>query len=338
MSTLNDAVAKIAEGRNLTGQEAALAMNEIMSGEAPEALIAGFLIGLRVKGETAEEIAGCAGVLRTRAVTIRTKHRNVVDTCGTGGDGLGTFNISTTAAIIASGAGVPVAKHGNRAVSSACGSADVLSALGVKIDVGPEKAAEILDEIGITFLFAPLMHSAMRHAAKVRKELGVRTIFNILGPLANPAGSKRQVLGVYDSRMGQKMAEALLEIGSEHALVVHGEGGMDELSVLGKTLVWELRKGEIRQYSVDASDFGFPKSSISELRGDSPAGNAEITRSILFGKSGAPKDVSLINAAGAILVSGLAETLAEGIEMARESVGSGRAARKLQDWISSSNS
>src|SRR3990172_4367932 len=302
---LREAIAKIAEGKDLSAEEAAGAMDQIMSGEAPEALIAGFLLGLRMKGETAEEIASCAGVLRRKATTIRTRHLNVVDTCGTGGDGSGTFNISTTAAIIASGAGVPVAKHGNRAVSSSCGSADVLDALGVKIDIPAEKAAMVLDDVGITFLYAPLMHSAMRHAAKVRKELGVRTIFNILGPLANPAGSKRQVLGVYDSRMGQKMAEALLEIGSEHALVVHGEGGMDELSVLGKTLVWELRKGEIRQYSVDASDFGFPKSSISELRGDSPAGNAEITRSILFGKSGAPNDVSLINTSGAILVSGL---------------------------------
>jgi anthranilate phosphoribosyltransferase len=338
MGMLDGAVAKIAEGRDLTAEEATQAMNEIMSGEAPDALIAGFLIGLRVKGETAEEIAACAGVLRSKAVTIRTKHRNVVDTCGTGGDGLGTFNISTTAAIIAAGAGVPVAKHGNRAVSSSCGSADVLAALGVKIDVAPEKASAILDEVGITFLFAPLMHSAMKHAAKVRKELGIRTIFNILGPLTNPAGSKRQVLGVFDGRIGQRMAQALHEIGSEHALVVHGEGGMDELSVLGKTSVWELRRGEIRQYSVDATDLGLRRASISELKGDSPDGNAEIVRSILSGRDGAPRDVALLNAAGAIFVSGMSDTLSEGLGEAKESVDSGRAKRKLNDWIESSQS
>ena len=335
---LREAIAKIAEGKDLSAQEAAGAMDQIMSGEAPEALIAGFLLGLRMKGETAEEIASCAGVLRRKATTIRTRHLNVVDTCGTGGDGSGTFNISTTAAIIASGAGVPVAKHGNRAVSSSCGSADVLAALGVKIDIPAEKAAMVLDEVGITFLYAPLMHSAMRHAAKVRKELGIRTIFNILGPLVNPAGSRRQILGIYDIRLGQKMAEALREMGSEHALVVHGEGGLDELSVLGKTAVWELRRGEISHYNVDSDELGLPRAKMADLKGEDPGKNAEIIRSILSGKDGAPRSVALLNAAGAILVSGLASTLSVGLGMARESVDSGLALTKLHQWVESSNS
>lgn len=335
---LQDAVRKLASGADLTRDEASGAMQEIMSGEAPDGLVGGFLVGLRAKGETGREIAGCAEVLRRNAIRIATRHAYVVDTCGTGGDGSGTFNISTTSALIACGAGVPVAKHGNRAVSSSCGSADVLAALGVRIDLSPEKVTAVLDDVGITFLFAPLMHGAMKHVAKVRRELGTRTIFNILGPLANPAGSKRQVLGVFDRNLGKTMSEALLEMGSEHALVVHGSDGLDEFTVGGKSSVWELFRGEIRHYDVNALDLGLKERERSLLAGGDAATNAEIVKGILSGKDGAPRDVSLLNAAAAILVSGKAKSLAEALPIARESVDSGRATLKLNQWIEASNS
>ncbi len=334
---LREIIAQLARGEDLSAANAAAAMREIMSGDAPEALIGGFLVGLKAKGETAEEIAACAEVLREQGTKIVTRRRNVVDTCGTGGDGAGTFNISTTAAIIASAAGVSIAKHGNRSVSSACGSADVLSALGVKVDVDHKTAGAILDDIGITFLYAPLLHSAMRNVAKARKDLGIRTVFNILGPLANPAGCKRQVLGVYEGSLGLKMAKALLHLGTEHALVVHGHDGLDELTTGAKTSVWEVKRGKIQSFLVDSSDFGIPMTAKNSLFGGNAEVNAEVTRSILEGKNGAPKDVAVLNAAAAIVVSGMAASLEAGLELAREAVDSGRGLKKLKDWIDATN-
>ncbi|HEX9615582.1 MAG TPA: anthranilate phosphoribosyltransferase, partial [Bacteroidota bacterium] len=296
---IQEAIAKIAARRDLEKSEAHGAMNEIMSGQATESQVAGFLVGLRMKGETAEEIAGCAQAMREKATRITTKHKDVIDTCGTGGDGSGTFNISTTAAIIASAAGVPVAKHGNRAVSSACGSADVLKALGVNIELNPEQVSWVLDEVGISFLHAPMLHSAMKYAAPVRKQLGVRTVFNILGPLTNPAGAKRQILGVFSPELTDVMAAVLRDLGSEHALVVHGGGGLDELSTLGSSTISELKDGKVKSYSFDSSSLGFGRARQDEIQGGDMSTNADIIRRILDGQDGAPREIALLNAGAA---------------------------------------
>lgn len=333
-----ESIKKLAERANLTKEEAYAAMNDIMSGRATDGQIAGFLMGLRLKGESVEEIAGCALSMREKAVRVTTKHRDVIDTCGTGGDGVGSFNISTTAAIVASAAGVPVAKHGNRAVSSACGSADVLKALGVNIEIPVEKVGKVLDEVGISFLFAPMMHGAMKYAANVRKQLGIRTIFNILGPLTNPAGAKKQVLGVFHSSLTGTMAAVLKELGSEHALIVHGEGGFDELSTLGKTKVSELRGEDIANYEVSIESFGLRKATKDDLKGGNAEENASIVRNILNGSDGAPKEIALYNAGAAIYVGGKADDLKSGIYVAREVVRSGHAAKKLNEWIEATNS
>jgi anthranilate phosphoribosyltransferase len=276
--------------------------------------------------------------MREKAVRIRTKHQTVIDTCGTGGDASGTFNISTTAAIIVSAAGAVVAKHGNYAVSSKCGSADVLKALGVNIEIPPEKAARTLDEIGITFLFAPRMHGAMKYAASVRKELGVRTILNILGPLTNPAGAQRQVMGVFSPTLTETLAGVLKELGSEHALVVHGEGGFDELSTLGATKISELRNGELTTYEIRAKELGLQPADLESLRGGDVEKNVSILRSILEGNHGAARDIAVLNSGAALLVAGKADSLQEGIRMAAEAIGAGAAKRKLNDWIDATNS
>jgi anthranilate phosphoribosyltransferase len=335
---LTNALSKLSNKQDLTRDESYAAMNQIMSGEATEAQIAAFLMGLRLKGETVEEIAGCATVMREKAVRISPKYPNIIDTCGTGGDASGTFNISTTAAIIASAGGAIVAKHGNRAVSSRCGSADVLKALGVNIEVPPEQTAKTLDEIGITFLFAPLMHGAMKYAANVRRELAFRTIFNILGPLTNPAGAQRQVIGVFSPVLTETLAGVLQQLGSEHALVVHGEGGFDELSTVGWTKVSELRGGTVNSYEIRAVDLGLQLASIESLRGGDVNQNAEILRNVLDAKKGPARDISLLNSGAALFVSGTAASIKEGIAMAREAVDSGAAKRKLNDWIESSRS
>ena len=335
---LKEAITKLSNKQSLTKDEAYAAMNQIMSGEASDAQIAAFLMGMRLKGETVEEIAGCANVMREKAVRITSKHRNIIDTCGTGGDASGTFNISTTAAIIASAAGAVVAKHGNRAVSSKCGSADVLKALGVNIEVAPDKATQTLDEIGITFLFAPLMHGAMKYAAPVRKELGVRTIFNILGPLTNPAGAQRQVLGVFSPVLTETLAGVLKELGSLHALVVHGEGGFDELSTVGWTKISELKNGKVDTYEVRVDQLGLKQTNVESLRGGDAEQNVAIMRAILDGQDGAARDITLLNSGAALLVAGKANTLKEGVALARESVDSGAAKRKLKDWIEATNS
>ncbi|MBI2618837.1 MAG: anthranilate phosphoribosyltransferase [Ignavibacteriales bacterium] len=326
------AIAKLSQRKDLTKEEAHQSMNEIMEGGVSDVLIGGFLMGLSAKGETVEEITGCALSLRERAVRVTTKRKNVVDTCGTGGDGAGTFNISTAAAIIASAAGVPVAKHGNRAVSSSCGSADVLQALGIQIENPPERVSSILDDVGITFLYAPLLHKAMKHAAAVRKELGVRTLFNILGPLANPAGAKRQVLGVYRRELTEPLAQVLNALGSEHAMVLHGEGGLDEMSTLGVSHVSELKDGKITTYEIDAKDYGFRKAERHEFMGGDAAENAAIIMSILKGKDAAPTGISVYNAGAALLVGGNVSSLEEGVAMAWEAVRSGRAMKKFESW------
>lgn len=334
---IQEAIAKITAREDLSKSEAHDAMGEIMSGLASESQIAAFLVGLRMKGETAAEIAGCALAMREKATRITTKHRDVIDTCGTGGDGSGTFNISTTAAIIASAAGVPVAKHGNRAVSSACGSADVLRELGVNIDLPADRVSQVLDEVGISFLHAPLLHTAMKYAAPVRKQLGIRTVFNILGPLTNPAGAKRQVLGVFSPELTDLMATVLRELGSEHALIVHGGGGLDEISTLGASRISELKGDKLNGFSLDSTSLGFEQVKSTEIAGGDVRTNAEIIRRILDGKDGAPREIALLNAGAAVYVGGKAASLADGVRMARQVVDGGQARRKLADWISATH-
>jgi anthranilate phosphoribosyltransferase len=334
---IREVIKKLAVRQDLTLEEAYEAMSEIMSGTASESQIAAFLMGLRSKGETVEEIAGCAKSMREKAVPIRTRHKTVIDTCGTGGDNSGSFNISTCAAIIASAAGAAVAKHGNRAVSSQPGSADVLKELGVNLQNTPEETSAILNGIGIAFLFAPQLHGAMRYAVPVRREMGIRTIFNVLGPLTNPAGARRQLVGVFDPALTKVLAEVLLSLGSEHALVVHGEGGIDEFSTIGASYVSEVRAGGVTSYTVNAEEFGFHKASTKDLLGGDARVNAAIIKGILSGNKGAARDIALLNAAAALYVSGIASDLADGITKATTAIDSGAAAAKLEQWIMETN-
>jgi anthranilate phosphoribosyltransferase len=334
---IREAIQKLAARQDLTRPEAYETMNEIMSGNSTEAQVAAFLMGLRLKGETIPEIAGCAQSMREKAVPIQSKHPNIIDTCGTGGDNSGTFNISTCAAIIASAAGAVVAKHGNRAVSSQSGSADVLRALGVNIDLSPEKVSQVLNEVGITFLFAPQLHGAMKFAAPVRRDMGIRTIFNILGPLTNPAGARRQLLGVFNSSLTEVMAGVLKELGSDVALVVHGEGGFDELSTLGSSKVSELKNGSVTTYELSAKSFGFKVSSATMLKGGDAQLNAVIITQILKGTEGAPSDIAAYNAGAALMVSGIASNVTDGIHRAKEVIANGAAYNKLKKWIDATN-
>jgi len=331
-------ITKLVNRESLSQNEAAAAMEEIMTGMATESQISAFLIGLRMKGETPEEIAGCASVMRSKAVKISSRHEILLDTCGTGGDQSGTFNISTAAAIVAAGSGVPVAKHGNRAVSSKSGSADVLRALGVNLDITPEKAGRILDQVGITFLFAPHMHQAMKYAVNVRKELAIRTIFNILGPLTNPAGALFQVLGVYASELTETMAHVLCRLGSRRALVVHGEGGIDEISTLGPTFVSEVRDSSVTSYRITPQEVGLATAKRADILGGDAQRNAEIIRSILDGKRGPHRDIVVFNAGAGLYVAGAASTLIEGVKAAEHSVDTGNALRTLNRWSDASRS
>jgi len=335
---IQQVIAKLANREDLPRAEARAAMDEIMSGEATPAQIAAFLVSLRLKGETVEEIAGCAEAMREKATRVRTKHSLVVDTCGTGGDAVGTFNVSTAAALVACGAGAVVAKHGNRAVSSRCGSADVLKALGVKIDDVPvQKLEQCLDEVGMAFLFAPALHGAMKHAAPVRRELGIRTVFNILGPLTNPAGATRQLLGVYDARLTSVIAEVLKALKSERALVVHGAGGLDEISTCGPTKVSEICNGEVKTYVLDSSELGFRRVSAEDLVGGDASTNARILLDVLEGKAGPRRDIVVLNSAAALYVSGLVSSLKEGIAIAERSIDSGAARSKLAQLVEITN-
>ena len=306
-------------------------MGEIMGGEATPAQIGGFLAALRAKGETADEIAGCAEAMREHVVPVHPKRGDLVDTAGTGGDGSSTLNISTAAAIVAAAAGAGVAKHGNRAVSSASGSADVLEALGFRLELEPDRIADSIDELGFGFMFAQLHHPAMRHAAPVRKELATRTVFNILGPLTNPAGARAQVIGVYAPELVRTVAEVVVQLGADRAFVVHGYAGIDELSPAGPNQVCEVVRGTVVDRTVDATELGLERCDPAELRGGSPADNARIIRDVLAGARGGQRDAILLNAAGAIAAAGHAADLREGLGLATEAVDSGAAAARLDD-------
>jgi len=331
---MKDAIAAAIAGRNLSPAEAEAVMETIMTGQATQAQIGAILTALRMKGETPEEIAAFARVMRAHAVRVNPRVTGtLVDTCGTGGDGAQTFNISTAAAFVAAGAGVPIVKHGNRGVSSRCGSADVLSALGVAVGTVPaEKLANIVDSVGMVFLFAPNHHPATRHVMAARQELGCRTVFNLLGPLANPAGAGAQVLGVYDRNLTGPVAEVLRLLGVSRALVVYGSG-LDEITVTGETNVTELDGNRITNYTITPEQFGFARAAPADLLGGDPEENARIVRAVLAGKKGAARDIVLMNAGAAIYVGGRAGTLAEGIRLAADSIDSGRAAQKLDALV-----
>jgi anthranilate phosphoribosyltransferase len=325
------ALQRLLDGHDLSREDAREVMGGIMRGEATPAQIGGFLIALRVKGETADEIAGCAEAMRAHVLSVRPARDDLVDTAGTGGDGARTINISTAAALVAAAAGAAVAKHGNRAVSSASGSADVLEALGFSLEQEPARIARSIDELGFGFLFAPTHHPAMRHAAPVRKELATRTVFNVLGPLTNPAGARAQVVGVYAPQLVRTIAEVLARLGARRAFVVHGAGGIDELSPAGANLVCEVVDGNVHERELDPeSELGIPRASVDELRGGSPEDNAQAIRDVFAGADGGRRSAILLNAAGAIAAGGHAEDLREGLELAREAVDSGAATARLE--------
>ncbi|MDP6776341.1 MAG: anthranilate phosphoribosyltransferase [Candidatus Latescibacteria bacterium] len=328
--TIQEAIADLIEGKDLGHGATVDVMNQIMSGEATDAQIGAFLVALRLKGESVEEIAGAAQVMREKVTPIQTRHDVVVDTCGTGGDHSGTFNISTVASFVVAGAGLCVAKHGNRAASSLCGSADVLKTLGVNIEASPEVVSRCLDEVGIGFLFAPALHGAMKYAIGPRREMGIRTVFNVLGPLTNPAGAQRQLIGVYSEALTEPLAQVLGRLGSEHALVVHGLDGLDEIALAERTQVSELRDGAVNSYEISPECFGFTRCEAGDLKGGDADANAEMALSVLKGDSGPKRDVVLLNAGAAILVGGAAEDMGAGLEAARESIDSGKAMGKLE--------
>jgi anthranilate phosphoribosyltransferase len=328
---IQEVISKLLDGTQLARAEARAVMDEIMRGEATPAQIAGFLIALRSKGETPEEITGCAEAMRDHVLVVQPRRDDLVDTAGTGGDGAHTINISTAAALVAAAAGAAVAKHGNRAVSSACGSADVLEALGFTLEQEPQRIEKSIDELGFGFLFAPSHHPAMRHAAAVRKELATRTVFNVLGPLTNPAGARAQVVGVYSPGLVRTIADVLALLGARHAYVVHGAGGIDELSPIGPNLIAEVVDGAVHERRLDPEvELGVPRCSIDELRGGSPAENAEAIRKVFAGANGGRRDAILLNAAGAIAASGHAADLREGLEVARRTIDSGAAGERLE--------
>jgi anthranilate phosphoribosyltransferase len=327
--TIQDGLARILDGYDLSREDARTVMGEIMSGRATPAQIGGFLIALRLKGETPDEIAGCAEAMREHVLPVRPNREDLVDTAGTGGDGSGTFNISTAAALLAAAAGAGVAKHGNRAVSSSSGSADVLEALGFDLEQSAERIERSIDELGFGFLFAPSHHPAMRHAAPVRRELAARTVFNVLGPLTNPAGARAQVVGVYAPELVPTIAEVLAQLGSRRAFVVHGAGGVDELSPVGPNLVCEVADGKVSRREIDPFDFGVPRCKPGELAGGSPEENAATINSIFAGAKGAKREAVLLNAGGAIAAGGHAEDLAEGYAIAASALDSGAAAERL---------
>lgn len=327
---IKEAIAKIIEREDLTEDEMIAVMNEIMSGEATDAQIGAFITGLNMKVESIDEITGAAKVMRQKVHRINAGRGTVVDTCGTGGDGSGTFNISTTAAFIAAGAGIRVAKHGNRSISSQSGSADVLQSLGVNIEIKPEKIEECIDKVGIGFLFAPALHGAMKYAIGPRREVGIRSIFNLLGPLTNPAGASCQVIGVYEEDLTEPIAKVLEKLGSKHALVVHGMDGLDEITLATTTQITEVSNGSMRTYQIFPEDFGLDKCREDALTGGTPDENAKITMAILNGEKGPKRDISLLNAGAAIVAGGGAQGLVEGYKIAAESVDSGAALKKLE--------
>ena len=335
---IQQAIERVVAGQSLSVQDAAQAMNEIMSGKATPAQFGAFVTGLRIKGETVEEVAGMARVMRGKSLHVHVDGP-LVDTCGTGGDASGTFNISTTAGFVVAGAGVKVAKHGNRAMSGACGSADVLEALGVKIDLGPEGVERCLDEVGYGFMFAQKFHPSMRFAAGPRREIGIRTVFNILGPLTNPAGAQAQLIGVADPSVGELMAEVLGWLGSSHALVVHGGDGLDEITLGDTTQVWELKDGAVSSYTVTPEELGLGRVQREDLRVSGAEESAARLQEVLwgfsfsYGAAGPARDVVLANAAGALVAADVATTLKDGIGIAAETIDSGAARQKLDALV-----
>nr|VFJ64595.1 MAG: anthranilate phosphoribosyltransferase [Candidatus Kentron sp. DK] len=327
------AIRAVTEHRDLNAREMTEVMTAIMNGEATPAQIGGFLIGLRMKGETVEEIAAAAAVMRSLATPVRADAEHLVDTCGTGGDAKGTFNISTCVAFVAAAAGARVAKHGNRAVSGKSGSADVLEAAGVNIALEPEQVARSIEEIGVGFLFAPQHHAAMRHAIGPRREMAARTIFNLLGPLTNPAGAPNQLLGVFDGQWVEPLAQVLSRLGSRHALVVHAEDGLDEISIGAPTRVAELQDGKVNLYTITPEQFGIARTDIQAIVAGSAEESLAMMRAVLNDEPGPARDVVVLNAGAAVLAAGLADTLADGIDKAREAIASGRAREKLDALV-----
>ncbi|MCL0052629.1 anthranilate phosphoribosyltransferase [Peptococcaceae bacterium] len=332
---LSQLLNKVVEGEDLTAEEAAGVMSDIMSGKLTEAQAAALLVALIMKGESVEEIASFAKVMRENAVKVKSKHESLVDTCGTGGDGKNTFNISTAAAIVMAASGAKVAKHGNRSVSSKCGSADVLEELGVVLDLTPEQMGKCLDEVGICFLFAPKLHPAMKHVVPVRKQIGIRTVFNILGPLTNPAGAQYQVLGVYSEKLVEKMAEVLAKLGAKRAFVLFGAGGLDEISPVGEAKVCEVRDGEVvKEFTVDPLKLGVERCSVEDLAGGDVRENAEIIRKVLSGgERSAKRNAVLINAALGLVCVGIVDDMKSGMEVAAQSIDSGAAMKKLNELV-----
>jgi len=347
--TIAEAIKKTVDRANLTVDEAESVLEQIMTGQASDAQIGALLTALRMKGETVEEITGFARVMRRKAAPVRpasmvnaamggTEREALIDTCGTGGDVSGSFNVSTATAFVVAGCGIRVAKHGNRSVSSRCGSADVVEALGVKIELTPDRISRSIDEIGIGFLHAPLLHEAMKYVAAARKQMGIRTVFNMLGPLTNPAGANAQVIGVYASHLTELMAEVLGALGTRRALVVHGADGLDEISVTSESKITEMREGAITTYTVRPEDFGIPRAELKDIKGGDADQNAQIILEVLQGKPGPRQDIVLMNAAAALVASSKVAGFQEGIAMATESIASGKAMAKLQRLIEFTNS
>ena len=333
--TPSEAIEQLLAGEPLSREQARDVMNQVMAGEATPVQIAGVLIALRAKGESVEEMAGFVDSMRAHATPLSVP-QGTIDTCGTGGDRAGTFNISTAAALVAAGAGIPVAKHGNRAASSRCGSADVLEALGVDITLGPDGVRRCIDVAGMGFCFAPTFHPAMRHAGPARRELGIRTVFNVLGPLANPGRVRSQALGVGAPALAPLMARVLKDLGHERALVFFGEDGIDELTTTGPSRVFELKDGVVDEYELDPEDLGVPRARSEDLRGGTPPENAQLLRQVLDGETGARRDVVLLNAAAAIMAAGRARDWREGLAVASESIDSGRAKQALNRLVEAS--
>ncbi len=329
---IREAIDAVVAGRSLTIDEASSVMREIMDGEATAAQLGAFLTALRLKGESTEEIAGMATVMREMALRVDVDGP-LIDTVGTGGDGKNTFNISTATAFVAAAAGLKVAKHGNRAASGSCGSADVLEALGVKIELPPEDVARCINEAGLGFMFAPAFHPAMRHAAPVRREIGIRTVFNILGPLTNPAGAQSQLLGVAFAELGETMAQVLLLLGAHHALIVHGDGGLDEISLAGDTSVWEVKGGAVKNWTLRVDDTGLPRTSIDAIRGGTKEENADTMRRVFRGETGAVRDVVLVNSAGVLLAGELVDDIRQGVQRSAELIDNGSALGKLDHLV-----
>ena len=328
---VQEAIRAVTDGRDLSSQEMIAVMRQIMTGEATDAQIGGFLIGLRMKGETVDEVVGAATVMRELSARVHVDVGHLVDTCGTGGDASGTFNISTAAALVAAGAGANVAKHGNRSVSSASGSADLLEAAGVKLDLTPEQVGRCIEKTGIGFLFAPAHHKAMKHAIGPRREMGVRTIFNVLGPLTNPAGAKNQVIGVFDDRWVEHAARVLGELGSRHVMVVHAADGLDEISIGDETHVAEYRDGKIENYTIKPEDFGLERANLNRIRVGSIDASLNMIRGVLENEPGPAQDIVALNAGAAIYVAGVAANLAEGVERAQTAIANGAARINLDE-------